>query len=471
MQAASPIGLLYIARYLNENGINAKVYNADYEGEFMPKEADLSKRHEKYLRNLYDPDAKLWKIIRQVIKKYSPKIIGISSVTSSYISALNIVKIIKKELPDTKVILGGPHVTALPEKAASEPGVDAVVIGEGEQTMLEIAKGIDYKNIKGLCYQDGKKIVKTGCRELIKDIDALPFPKIEDMVFEKNIARSFSEIFSGRGCPYNCIFCASALTWKRNLRLRKSENVYQEMLFRKDNYGTTEFVFEDDALTLNKKRLIAICKYIKKLNVTWACQTRADHVSRDIIRIMKDSGCNEIALGIESGNQKVLDIAKKNLKVEDIKKAAKIIKKEGLHLVTFFIFGLPGETEESIEDTFSLIREIKPTTMVSNIATPLPGTEFFNMAEDNKWLANQNWANYYFHGRTDSVVDIPTIEKKKILEAYWKFQKMADKLNVKDIRKKFLNPLFIYKNLKINDLTKPYELLRKIKIFYNVIKG
>jgi len=469
MQASPPLGLLYIARYLNEKGINTKVYNADYEAGFIFRESDIDKRHQ-HLKNLYNPNFEAWKAVRQIIRKHSPDIVGITTTTSSYISALNVAKIVKEEMPHTKIILGGSHVTALPQEAASQPEIDAVVIGEGEQTMLEIAQGRKYKDIKGLCFKHRKRIIKTQCRELIKDIDTLPFPMLEDMIFEKTRKRTFSEMFSSRGCPYNCIFCASALIWKRRLRLRRPEKIYEEMLFRKERYNAEEFQFGDDALTLNKERILTVCKYIKRLDVTWKCQTRADHVSKDIVKVMKDSGCREIALGIESGNQRVLDIARKNIKVEDIKRAARIIKEEGIQLMAFFIFGLPGETEQSIQDTFNLIRDIRPDGIVANIATPLPGTELYNMAENGEWITNRDWANYYIVGRADSVMQLPTIERKKVVEAYLKLQKMADNTRAKIIRRTFLNPSFILKKVSINDLRNPQELWRKMKIFYNVVK-
>lgn len=469
MQASPPLGLLYIVRYLNEKGINTKVYNADYEAGFIFRESDIAKRH-KHLENLYNPDFEAWKAVRQIIKKHSPDIVGITTTTSSYISALNVAKIVKEETPDTKIILGGSHVTALPEEAASEPEIDAVVVGEGEQTMLEIAQGRKYKDIKGLCFKHKKRIIKTQCRELIKDIDTLPFPMLEDMIFEKTRKRTFSEMFSSRGCPYNCIFCASALIWRRRLRLRRPEKIYEEMLFRKERYKAEDFQFGDDALTLNKERILTVCKYIRKLGVTWSCQTRADHITKEVVKAMKDGGCREVALGIESGNQRILDIARKNLKVEDVRRAAKIIKKGGIRLMTFFIFGLPGETEQSIKDTFNLIKEIRPDGIVANIATPLPGTELYNIAENNGWITNRNWANYYFLGRTDSVVQLPTIERKKVVEAYLKLQRMADNARAKRIRKTFLNPSFIFKNVSIKDVKNPQELWRKIKIFYNAVK-
>lgn len=468
MQAAPPLGLLYISRYLNENGVDTKVYNADYEGKFVFKESATS--HEKYMKNLHNPNFEAWRAVRQVIKKHSPDIIGITTTTSSFTSALNVAKIVKENLPDTKIILGGSHVTALPEEAASQPEINAVVIGEGEHTMLEIAQGRKYKNIKGLCFKHKKRIVRTRCRELIKDIDSLPFPMLEDMIFEKARKRTFSEMFSSRGCPYNCTFCASATIWKRRIRLRRPEKIYEEMLFRKQRYNAEDFQFWDDALTLNKERVLTICKYIKKLGVTWSCQTRADHVSREVIKAMKGSGCKEVAIGIESGNQAILDTSRKNIKVEDIKRATRIIKGEDIQLMTFFIFGLPGETEQSIKDTFDLVREIKPDGIVANIATPLPGTEFFDVAEKNRWIVNKNWENYYFLGRTESVMNLPTIERRKVIGAYLRLQKIADNIRARKVRKTFLNPAFIIKKISFQDMKHPRELWKKMKIFYNAIK-
>lgn len=470
-QPSPPLGLLYLSRYLNVNGINARVYNADYEGGVTRRYAEIVSLHEGYSKNLSDMDFEAWKSVRQMVRKTKPKIVGISTVTSTFQSSLNCVKIIREELPNAKIFLGGAHVTALPEEAAVVPGVSAVIMGEGERTLLDLSQGKPYNAIPGLCYAKDGKTVRTGERELIQDLDSLPFPILEDLIVEKIKPTSFGEIMSSRGCPYNCLFCASVVIWGRKLRLRSPENIYEEIVFRKTKYKTKFFQFWDDTLTISGERILRICLLLKKLRITWSCQTKANHVSKDILRKMKDAGCVEIALGIESGNQRVLDIAKKNQKIEDIIRASKLIKEAGIFLNTFFMLGLPGETNESIEDTFKLIDTIKPDGILANIAVPLPGTEFFQMAKDCGWITDYNWSNYYWLGRKDSIVKMPSVDKKSVIDAYWRLQKIADDINTRKRRKYFLNPLYLMKHVSLEDFWHPTLFLRKARtLFYFIFR-
>jgi anaerobic magnesium-protoporphyrin IX monomethyl ester cyclase len=471
MQATPPAGLLYLSRYLNVNGIRARVYNSDFEGSFNFREEKLTNLHEQYLSNLKNVKHEAWEAIRKILREYKPKIVGITVVTSAFESAVNTARMVKEELPDAMVVFGGSHVTALPEESAKLAYVDAVIIGEGEITLYEIAQGMEFSKIDGICYKKDGKTVRTKQRELIPDINVLPFPMLEDLIFEKSKKFSFNELESSRGCPYSCIFCASETVWHRRLRLRTPENICKEIQFRRKRYGTNEINFWDEAFTLQKERAIEICKFLKKMNIDWSCQTRADHVTPELLKIMADSGCKNIGIGIESGSQRILDIAKKNLKIEDIKRAAKMIKASGIEFVTFFIFGLPGETEESIEETFKLIDEIEPDIIVANIATPLPGTEFFDMAMAGGWITDTNWSNYYFLGRLDSVVTVPTIPKEKVIAAYLRLQKVADSLRQKTIRRKFLNPRYIVRHISLKEIMHPEVLWRKIKAALIVLKG
>ena len=189
-----------------------------------------------------------------------------------------------------------------------------------------------------------------------------------------------------------------------------------------------------------------------------------------VVKIMKESGCVEIALGVESGNQMVLDMAKKKQRVEEVIKANEIIKKYDIRLMAFFIVGLPGETVSSIDDSAQLIKKINPDGLDVSIATPLPGTEFYELSLKNGWIVDKNWANYHLAGTDNSVVSIPTIERGDLVKKYLELQRLADDINKKNLQKQVLSISYLVRHITPQDIIHLGNLLRKIKVFYSIIK-
>ena len=310
---------------------------------------------------------------------------------------------------DTQIILGGIHPTALIKKSIEEmKDVDIFVIGEGELTIKEIMDEVDIKKIKGVGYNDKGNIKVNPPREFIENLDEIPFPSRELLPNIKNYTLGFdwegrkpaATVFSSRGCPYNCIYCASKVMWKGKVRFRSAENVLEEIDFLVDNYKIKEVLFYDDHFTLNKQRLQDICNGLikRKYNLTWCCFSRVDSLDLETAQLMKKSGCHMISFGVESGSQIILDAMHKNVKVEDIIKAFKICKKVRINTKASFIFGGPKETYETISETRKLIKTILKDYVWFFMITPMPGTELYKFHEetgmDSDECARYDQTNY-----------------------------------------------------------------------------
>jgi radical SAM superfamily enzyme YgiQ (UPF0313 family) len=319
-------------------------------------------------------------------------IVGIGVLTDYYLEAKSIVKKLKKL--GKIIILGGVHPTVLPIETLKETGADFIVLGEGEEVMGELITSLknktSFEKIRGIAYRKNNKIYVNPRRDLIKNLDNLPFPDWDSMdprEYQKAphgaIVKNFpvAPIITTRGCPYECKFCVSPNFWLRKIRFRSPEKVIEEIEYLIKNFGVKEIHFEDDNLTLRREHVEKICRLIlaKNIKISWATPNgiRADKVDETLLRLMKKSGCYSIVLGIESGNEGILKNIKKRESLTDIEKAAKAAKKAGLITQGFFILGLPGETEETIKKSINFAKKIKLDRAHFMLLDLLPGSELW----------------------------------------------------------------------------------------------
>lgn len=221
----------------------------------------------------------------------------------------------------------------------------------------------------------------------MKNLDILPFQAV-DLLPKKyyDIITKSSPIafmITSRGCPYRCTFCSSKI-YTRKYRFRTAENVINEVSFLVKN-GFKDITFFDDSFTVNRKRVLEICDKIKDKQISWRCLSRVDNVDKELLKSMKDSGCYQIQFGVESGSQRMLNLMKKGIKVNQIKKAFELCNKIGIETVGFFMLGYPGETIKTIEKTIKLAHAIKPDFVTFNLFTPLPGSEIFDKMPIKEW--------------------------------------------------------------------------------------
>jgi radical SAM superfamily enzyme YgiQ (UPF0313 family) len=437
------LGLLYIAAVLRENGFEVKVYDANLrKGDPLLVRKKINPREllAIYRKNLPNPNFYIWEKIRRLIRKFSPNVIGISIVTCAYNSALNVAKIAKEIDKDIIILVGGPHPTALPTEVLKEPYFDIVVRGEGEYTTLKLLKSnLNPKKVKGLTFKTKNKIIHNPPAGQIKNLDYLPFPA-RDLLINRKDAPSIimGEIMGSRGCPFGCYFCGSRMMWGTHVRFRSPKNVVSEIEQIHKIYGIKNFVFTDDTFTLNKKWVIQLCKLIRdrKLDITWLCNTRLDVIDREILREMKLAGCDKIAVGVESGNQKILDAMGRNITLNKMRAGVRKIKEAGFILHATSMIGYPGETLKTIEDTEKFIKEINPDTFFVYIATPYPGTKLYDLAERRNLLLHKNWSEYTSF---NPILKLNTISNKLLMNHYYRLLNYQHEKWKEFYRKRVLN--------------------------------
>lgn len=370
--------------------------------------------------------------IKRDLKQFDPDVLGISVTTPFFNNTKSIIEIAKEHNPNCLIVLGGPHPTVKPKETLElSPDIDVVVRGEGELTFTELVDSFENRknffNIRGISFQSNGRIIENIDRPLIENLDSLPFPAYHLLPMEKykikekirNIGlvgkqnQPYCTIQTIRGCPYNCSFCASRLLWGKTYRSRSPENVVEELKILRYKYGKKIIEFYDDSFTIDKQRVLKLCRLIKEegIDISWICETRVDLFDNDIALALKNSGCKLVVFGLESGVQKSLDFLKKGIKVEDSKRAVKIAKEVGLKVGSPFMIGIPGETKEMIKTTLSFAKELNLDYNSYGLLTPLPGTYVYNLAQENNWFLIEDYSKYNF---SNPVMKVPGFTKREL---------------------------------------------------------
>lgn len=332
------------------------------------------------------------------INQTQPDLIAFSCTTGIHNWALDKARIIKEKF-NTPIIMGGPHPTFCPD-VINEQGIDMICIGEGEEALLELMnkmkKHKDITSIKNIWVKKDNKIFKNPLRPLIQDLDGLPLPDRELYYGKYKYLRksTVKNFIAGRGCPFNCIFCANQAYKKlytglgNYVRLRSVDNFLEEIAMVKNKYGLKRIYFSDDTFILNRVWLEEFCKeYKKEINVEFIAQIRADLIDKDIVKLLKQAGCRGVTMGIETGNEYLRnEILKKKVTDNDIIKAARIIKNNGLKLKTFNMICLPGESIEDGFKTVEINNKIKSDLVAIGFAQPFPGTVLLDYAKEQGYL-------------------------------------------------------------------------------------
>lgn len=330
-----------------------------------------------------------------------PEIVGVSSISTEYIKASKLMNaIIKKALPNSIVIEGGIIPTVILETAMRDPNVDYWIIGEGEFRLPRLLDELrkpqpDLSSIDGLAYWKDSVARINPSNGFIEDLDSVPFPDYGNLSLldygnrvlkyaPQVLPRKFPHAvtITSRGCPYHCIFCAASTVTGRKIRFRSANNVLNEidMLYQ---VGSQEIIFLDDHFLGNRNRAVEIMQGLieRKYDLTWKCANLAIFLlDREILELMKDSGCYQMTLSIESGNQYVLDkIIKKPVKLTKVPEILDIAKSLGFETIANFVIGFPGETWEQIRETFRFAESISVDLVNFHIATPLPKTELMEI--------------------------------------------------------------------------------------------
>jgi len=363
--------------------------------------------------------------IEKMFLSQRPDIVGISCATPNFGQALKIASMAKKA-GSAKVILGGVHASSVPRWILeNNPQIDIVAIGEGENTLVEICDRMDdgWASVKGIAYRDRSGVVVNEPRGYIADLDTLPFPAREliDLSLYRphpyvNRAKRSATILTSRGCPNFCVFCASHVTMGYKFRYHSAEYVLDEMTYLHKELTVEHLVINDDTFTIDSQRVEKICNGIIKRNLKldWYCFMRVNNVTKDLIRLMKRAGCSSVGFGVESADPVVLKGLKKGIDLEQCRNAFKIVNKERLKILAFFVFGCPGDSDQTIAKTIRFAKELKPTLAFFNMLIPYPGTEIFEKYYKDKIDDFGKLDNFVAIGPEASVEPI-SFSKKEML--------------------------------------------------------
>jgi len=370
------------------------------------------------------------------IKKYKADLIACSSTTPQHPLVEKYTSWIKEEI-DTPIICGGIHTTLCPDQVLSSKSIDMICVGEGEYPMLELVrnmeKGESIYDIQNLWIKkpDGT-VKKNPMRPLISNLDALPFPDRELFNFQRllRLSHSVAEFMGGRGCPYNCSYCCNSILKSvyngkgPYLRIRSVENVLAEIRDVTEKYNVKIIEFHDDTFTLFPQWIEEFCeKYPKEFDLPFWCNARVETMNRQILTSLKKAGCQQLHIGVESGNEWLRQtVLKRNMTNQQIINAFKNAHELGIRTLSFNMVGIPFETPEMVEETIQLNKLIQPDVIFVSIFYPIPNTELWNMCEQNKYLT-QNHVYSYFEDHT--TLDLPTMSKQQITQLYHKFYNMA----------------------------------------------
>jgi radical SAM superfamily enzyme YgiQ (UPF0313 family) len=355
------------------------------------------------------------------IEKLKPDVIGISSTTLAIGNANSLALSVKRLFPDVVIVAGGPHVTAIPlETMKLFPAFDIAVVGEGEATIAELLlalqNGPDLTRVSGIIYRSANNLIDTGHRPLINDLDSLPFPAWDllEGFPDRYLPAPFkvknlpaATLVTSRGCPNACIFCDRSV-FGSSCHAHSADYIVTQMVDLHKRYGIREFSFEDDTFITFKKRLIELCERLisLKLDISWSCLGRVNHVSAENLNLMRRAGCWQISFGIESGSQDVLNLVNKGMTLDQVRHAVRLSQKAGIKVKGFFIIGHPGETAETLRMTRDFALELPLNDISVSLMTPFPGSELHDRAAefgtfDANW-ENMNLLNAVFvpHGLT-----------------------------------------------------------------------
>lgn len=431
-----PLGLAYLGAALEREGHQARIIDVDAD---RVSESDFIK----------------------LLKGGDYGLVGITTTTPTFNNAIYLTNLVKK-YSRVKTVLGGIHVSNMPDESISIDSVDFVAKGEGEITIVELAKVLEEGRgpgkIDGLFYKQDGGIIKNRERQLIEDLDSLSFParhlfRHQNYNYPDALVKPVVPIITSRGCPANCSFCCSRSLFSRRFRVRSPKNAIDEIECLIKEFGAKEIHIWDDNFVTQKNRVFEFRDEIKRRNIrikfAFPNGIRCDYVDLELLKALKDMGTYSVAYGVESGNQRILDRVNKNLRLAQIEESFRLAKKVGLETWAFFMIGLPEETAQTIKDTIDFAIKLNPDVAKFHIVKPFPGSEIYREFIKQGLLLDNNFDHFGVH--TAPVHRLGTLSPGEILDwqrqAYRKFYLRPSILLKQILRLKSIN------RLKLNFMT------------------
>ncbi|MEP6787270.1 MAG: radical SAM protein [Acidobacteriota bacterium] len=394
--AMPPLSLLSIAAYLEQQGVTVQILDVHVE--------KLSVQQ-----------------VREVVRRVDPEWVGMTVMTATSVASHQISRIVKDVCPDAKVVFGGVHAEALPLETLSNSAVDYVVRGDGEFTFHSMITGDDPTALSGVSWRNGSNVVNNPPVEVNMDLDQYPRPAYHLVPMHKYYPTIGAykklpaiNMLMTRGCPGKCTFCNSANTALRN---RSADRVVDEIEHLRDTYGIREIQFYDDTFTVNRQNVLRFCELMKerKVGVSWSAFIRADCFNEELAKAMKDAGCHQVLIGVESGDEQILRNIRKPIQDKRTKQSIELARKAGIETRCAFIFGSMGDTLESMERTLDYSIELDSELAIFNVSTPYPGTQLFEWAKDNGYLVTEEWSEFEL---STFLLNLPTVSNEKVMEFY-----------------------------------------------------
>jgi anaerobic magnesium-protoporphyrin IX monomethyl ester cyclase len=384
----APLGLLSIAAYLKQEGHAVFVHDCLGPGAVTSHFANTKK-----------------------ILEYRPDIVGFSATTSGFLDGYLMAESIKKANNQVRIIFGGVHISALGSVLLEQfNDIDFLCMGEGEITLSQLASGKDVSTIDGLIWKEGNQVRTNPVRSQIADLDTLPFPAYELLEgFPKGyhlplfsyIRSPGATMVTSRGCPYQCSYCDRSV-FGRGYRYHSAQYIYEHMRCLRNRFGIRHINIYDDLFTMHQKRVENLCKLLtsKPLGIQFNCAARVGHADDQLLKMLKEAGALQISVGIESGDQDLLEVHKPGVYLDEVRDTINRIQKNGLRAKGLFMMGLPGETVESIKKTSDFLISLGLDDMNMSKFTPFPGAPIWKTIRehgtlDNDWC-KMNCLNFVF---------------------------------------------------------------------------
>ncbi|MFT4698202.1 MAG: anaerobic magnesium-protoporphyrin IX monomethyl ester cyclase [Flavobacteriaceae bacterium] len=393
MKPYPPLGLLYVSGYLNEK----KITNHLFDSTFSNQKEQLA-----------------------FIEKIQPKAIALYTNLMTKVNVIKLIKILKTEQQYgfPKIILGGPDITYNIDNYLNA-GAHFLIIGEGEETMAELYNAIisntEKSKVNGIAYLENDQVIKTAGRIKMKDLSDLPLPNRDGISIEKylktwkdNHGKSSMTVSTQRGCPYTCKWCSTAV-YGQSYRRRPAKKVVEELRMLQNKYNPDTIWFVDDVFTVSHKWIKEFHAEIKlqKVSISFECITRAERLNKEILTLLKESGCYRIWIGAESGSQKIIDAMDRRVSVEMVQETINMTNDLGIETGTFIMLGYPGEDEKDVNQTIDHLKKSNPTHFTITIAYPIKGTSLYNEIEKDITV-QPNWET-----STDREIDFKRTYPKK----------------------------------------------------------
>lgn len=461
-----PTSLAYLAAPLTQTEHEVLIYDVDRGGD-VSTGLDFNNSYKQmqcYVDAINDDEDSVWREVKDVIFSYRPDLVGITAMTTKIASAMKIAELVKECNSASYVVMGGPHPTITPDDVLGSGVVDFVCRNEGEAAFLELVNTlsagvgsresgsletaggatvnisssesapsnrqssiVNLQSVKGISYKAMGNVVHNEASDFIGDLDSIPYPARNSLMnIRKYNSEDIGMLLTSRGCPYKCSYCYHPFGGNA-VKYRSIDNILGEIEDVRSVYGSYQFSIKDDSFTVKRSHVVNFCDALlrNRIKINWDCTTRVNLVDEDLLRLMKEAGCNVIKVGVESGSKRILEDTNKGITQEQIIKAAKLFNKLGIFWTGYFMIGLPQETKEDMLQTYEFMNEIDPFYAGLGVYNPFPETELFNLGvkmgilkekigEDD--YRNVNPIDYYFVDPDKRVAALSKEEFDKVSE-------------------------------------------------------